>query len=76
MGKGLNSNTETGVHGSDPVQRGTLPQVIEAALHCMKSNPAASALALSVLKPALASLLQAGTAIQHPGTPASLPAHA
>ena len=48
---------------------GKLLQVIEAALHCMKSNSAASTAALSALKPALASLVQAGSAIQHPGIP-------
>lgn len=48
-------------------QSGQLLQVIEAALHCMKSNSAAAPSALIALKPALASLVQGGTAIQHPG---------
>ncbi len=42
-------------------------QVVEAALQCLKTNPAASVHALPVLKPALASLLRDNTPIQRPG---------
>lgn len=42
-------------------------QVVEAALQCLKTNPAASVHALPVLKPALASLLLDNTPIQRPG---------
>ena len=42
-------------------------QVVEAALQCLKTNPAASVHALPVLKPALASLLLENTPIQRPG---------
>ena len=42
-------------------------QVVEAALQCLKTNPAASVHALPVLKSALASLLLDSTAIQRSG---------
>lgn len=42
-------------------------QVIEAALQCIKSNALAAMYALPILKPALASLVQEGRAVQRPG---------
>ena len=43
-------------------------QVAQGALHCLKRNPAASQLALAILKEALAAIAQDGTAVQRPGT--------
>ncbi|DBB12258.1 TPA: hypothetical protein ACH3X3_006361, partial [Trebouxia sp. C0006] len=50
---------------ADLTPTGTV-QVVEAALQCLKTNPAASVHALPVLKPALASLLLDNTPIQRP----------
>jgi len=44
-----------------------MSQVVEAALQCLKTNPAAAVHALPFLKPALASLMLNGTPIQRPG---------
>lgn len=55
-----------------PLEGQMILQVIEAALHCLKANSAASAPALAALKSALTLLIQAGTSVQRPGAEPSL----